>query len=136
MCLLIQIPSPTCPPVFTSVLTKARRSGRIALRLLMKRAKNGHTLTLLLREKKRHFVLNRADSKVGISISDVESAVGMEVDVRIPSSRLVPRSMNEGTPLIESAPKSPVARAFDEIADLFSPRDESGAATRSKRWRQ
>ncbi len=94
-----------------------------------------HTLDML-REKKRHFVLNRADSKVGISISDVESAVGMEVDVRIPSSRLVPRSMNEGTPLVESAPKSPVARALDEIADLFSPRRETGAAIKSKRWRQ
>ncbi len=94
-----------------------------------------HTLEML-RDKKRHFVLNRADSKVGISISDVESSVGMPVDVRIPSSRLVPRSMNEGMPLIESAPKSPVARAFIEIADIFSPLDGSGPAAKARRWRQ
>lgn len=94
-----------------------------------------HTLEML-REKKRHFVLNRADSKVGISISDVESAVGMPVDVRVPSSRLVPRSMNEGTPLIESAPKSPVSRAFLEVADIFTPPDGSGSAAKSRRWRQ
>ena len=94
-----------------------------------------HTLEML-REKKRHFVLNRADSKVGISVSDVESSVGMPVDVRIPSSRLVPRSMNEGTPLVESAPKSPVARAFTEVADIFSPLDGSGAAAKARRWRQ
>jgi pilus assembly protein CpaE len=94
-----------------------------------------HTLEML-REKKRHFVLNRADSKVGISISDVESSVGMPVTVRIPSSRLVPRSMNEGTPLIESAPKSPVARAFVEVAEIFSPLDDSGSAAKARRRRQ
>ncbi len=89
----------------------------------------------MLREKRRHFVLNRADSKVGISIADVESAVGMAVDVRLPSSRLVPRSMNEGTPLVESSPKSPAARAFLEIANIFSPPSDSSAA-RARRWRQ
>lgn len=92
-----------------------------------------HTLDML-REKRRHFVLNRADSKVGISIADVEAAVGLSVDVRVPSSRLVPRSMNEGTPLVESSPKAPVARAFAEIADLFAPSDP--AQGKSRRWRQ
>lgn len=94
-----------------------------------------HTLELL-REKRKHFVLNRADSKVGINVSDVEAAVGIEVGVRIPSSRLVPRSMNEGTPLIESAPKSPVARSFMEIADIFSPLSVSAEAPKARRWRQ
>lgn len=93
-----------------------------------------HTLEML-REKRKHFVLNRADSKVGINISDVESAVGMAVDVRVPSSRLVPRSMNEGTPLVESSAKTPVARAFLEVADLFSPQ-ENTAAAKARRWRQ
>jgi len=94
-----------------------------------------HTLELL-REKTKHFVLNRADSKVGINISDVEAAVGIEVGVRIPSSRLVPRSMNEGTPLIESSPKSPVARSFLEVADIFSPHDGNAEAPKARRWRQ
>lgn len=73
-----------------------------------------------LLSRRRHFVLNRADSKVGLSVSDVESAVGMRVDVRIPSSRLVPRSMNEGQPLVETAPKTPVARAFIDVAELVA----------------
>lgn len=94
-----------------------------------------HTLEML-REKRRHFVLNRADSKVGLSIADVESAVGMPVDVRVPSSRLVPRSMNEGQPLIESAPKSPVARAFVEVAEMFSTADGPDDSAKARRWRQ
>ncbi|NND04366.1 MAG: hypothetical protein HKN91_16440 [Acidimicrobiia bacterium] len=92
-----------------------------------------HTLDML-REKKRHFILNRADSKVGISISDVEAAVGLSVDVRLPSSRLVPRSMNEGTPLVETSPKAPVARSLMEVADLFSPLDApQGKPSRRRR---
>jgi len=73
-----------------------------------------------LMSKRRHFVLNRADSKVGLSVADVEAAVGMRVDVRIPSSRLVPRSMNEGQPLVESSPKAPVARSFMDVAELIA----------------
>ena len=91
-----------------------------------------HTLDML-REKKRHFILNRADSKVGISIADVEAAVGLSVDVRLPSSRLVPRSMNEGTPLVESSPKAPVARSLLEVADLFSPIDTPVKSSRRRR---
>ncbi len=91
-----------------------------------------HTLDML-RDKKRHFILNRADSKVGISTADVEAAVGLSVDVRLPSSRLVPRSMNEGTPLVESSPKTPVARSLMEVADLFSPLDAPSAKNPRRR---
>lgn len=80
-----------------------------------------------LLSKKRHFVLNRADSKVGLSVADVESAVGMRVDVRIPSSRLVPRSMNEGQPLVESSPKTPVARSFLDLAELVAGESLNGS---------
>lgn len=76
-----------------------------------------------LMSKHRHFVLNRADSKVGLKIGEVEAAVGMRVDVRVPSSRLVPRSMNEGRPLLEVSPKTPVARSFIDLAQLISETD-------------
>ena len=67
----------------------------------------------------RHFILNRADSKVGLTITDVEATVGMRVDAKIPSSRMMPRSMNEGTPIMESAPRAPVSRALWDIVDMF-----------------
>ena len=85
-----------------------------------------------LLSKRRHFVLNRADSKVGLSVADVESAVGMRVDVRIPSSRLVPRSMNEGQPLVETAAKAPVTRSFIEVAELLA--EQSFNGTKQSTW--
>jgi hypothetical protein len=37
--------------------------------------------------------------------------------------------------LVESSAKSPVARAFMEVADLFSPQEVTAAA-KARRWRQ
>jgi pilus assembly protein CpaE len=69
--------------------------------------------------QRRHFVLNRADSKVGLDSKDVEATVGLPVHVAIPSSRGVPLSMNQGTPIMESQPRSPVARQFGALTQRF-----------------
>ena len=45
-------------------------------------------------------VLNRADSKVGLDSSDVERVMKVQVDAMIPSSRLVPTSLNKGRPVV------------------------------------
>ncbi len=86
----------------------------------------------------RHFVLNRADSKVGLTTTDVEATVGMRIDASIPSSRMVPRSMNEGTPILESAPRAPVSRALWDIVDMFAAdgEDETEPVTGVRRRRR
>jgi pilus assembly protein CpaE len=65
---------------------------------------------------RRHFVLNRADSRVGLSTDDVASVAGMRIDLELPSSRQVPVSLNEGRPLMARNPRSPVARRIAELA--------------------
>lgn len=61
-------------------------------------------------------VLNRADSKVWLQPQEVERAVGSEIFARIPSDRVVPRSVNKGTPVVLDEPKSDVAKAMVGIA--------------------
>lgn len=63
-----------------------------------------------------HLVLNRASSKVGLTIDDIETTLGLQIDVRIPSSRNVPLSVNRGTPISLQDRKSPVGRAIEELA--------------------
>lgn len=70
--------------------------------------------------QRRTFVLNRANAKVGLSVSDVEAAIGMEASFQIPSSRIVPQATNEGTPVIEREGGNLAAR-FEEIASYFAP---------------
>ena len=64
-------------------------------------------------------ILNRADSRVGITNSDVTAIIGRVPQVRIPSDRAIPRSVNEGMPIALSHVRSSAARAFRELADIF-----------------
>lgn len=73
----------------------------------------------LARERIR-IVLNRADSKVGLRVQEVEKTLGTSVDVCIPSSRDVPLSINRGTPLVLAEPKSPVTVALGKLADALA----------------
>jgi pilus assembly protein CpaE len=76
-------------------------------------------------QQERHLVLNRADARVGLNVGDIEATVGLPVDVSVPSSRAVPISMNQGSPLLEQDQRSPVSRAFTELVGRF--RSESPA---------
>jgi len=70
---------------------------------------------------KRQLVLNRSDSKVGLDPADTEAALGMKIACSIPSSRDVPLSLNLGTPVVVSQPKSAVARQLQELLKLYAP---------------
>lgn len=75
----------------------------------------------------RHFVLNRADARVGIDVADVRAALGLDVSAAIPSSRAVPVSMNQGRPLVVDDSASPAARELVKLAHRFVP-DPGGTA--------
>jgi pilus assembly protein CpaE len=64
-----------------------------------------------------HFVVNRADSKVDLTIQDIERLLEIHVDSRIPSSPLVPRSINQGKLLWLDRRRSDVAKGVEALAD-------------------
>jgi pilus assembly protein CpaE len=70
--------------------------------------------------EKVSLVLNRADSRVGITPDDVSTIVGRVPDVLVPSDREIPRSINEGTPIVASRQHSNAAKAFRKLADRYS----------------
>jgi pilus assembly protein CpaE len=79
-----------------------------------------HTLDRLgFGAARRHVVLNRADSKVGLEISEVAEVLGVPIDLAIPSTRQVPISFNEGRPVVTAYAKSPVAKRIAELAERF-----------------
>jgi pilus assembly protein CpaE len=65
-------------------------------------------------------ILNRADSRVGITHDDVSAIIGRAPDILVPSDREIPRSVNEGTPIVASKDRSEAARAFQRLADMFT----------------
>ena len=60
----------------------------------------------------RSVVVNRADSKVGLSSEDVERVVRCPIAAHVPSSRAVPISINNGTPITIATPGHPVSQAI------------------------
>jgi pilus assembly protein CpaE len=88
-------------------------------------------LSLGFPRERFRLVLNRADSKVGLSSSEVERVMKVGIDTMIPSSRLVPSSLNSGVPVVLDQPKSEVAKAISTLALRFAPAPVDAGRKRS-----
>ena len=76
------------------------------------------TLDLLNYPRERwRLVLNRADSKVGLAVNEVEKTLKAPIVAQIPSSRDVPASINRGVPIVLDDPKHPVSLAIKDFAE-------------------
>ena len=115
------------PPGFTAeVITSIDSASDVVMvgmldSLSLKNTKLGlETLELMKYDPDRIFLLlNRAHSRVGISQSDVEAVLGRTPDIFIPSDREIPRTVNEGIPIVVARPQSEPAEAFGRLADLL-----------------
>jgi pilus assembly protein CpaE len=106
--------------------------------LSLKNTKLGlETLELMGYDRNRiKLVLNRADSKVGISKDDVAAIVGRSPDITVPSDREVPRAVNEGNPVALYSPRSEVAAAFRSLATQYAAASPVGAKQPRKMFRR
>ena len=82
--------------------------------------------------EKLRLILNRANSKVKLDVSEVERTLQVEADVLVPSDVIVPQSVNRGVPFVQGSPRSGVARSIEELADLFTTAEPAG---KKKRWK-
>lgn len=92
------------------------------------------TLALLDIPKERlHLMLNRADSKVKLDVGEVEKTLQVQAVAHVPSDVTVPISVNKGSPVVISAAKSGVARAFEHLAGRFLDGQAAVEKTSSRR---
>ena len=82
---------------------------------------------------KIHLILNRANSKVKLEVSEVERTLQVKAEALIPSDVVVPQSVNKGMPVVIDSPKSAIAKSLEQVADLFLPSTEPAAKKRG--WR-
>lgn len=69
---------------------------------------------------KIHLVVNRFHKKTRLNLSDVESALGMDVFWTIPNDfEPVSMGIDGGTPAVLRAPRSKVARSFKQLAETI-----------------
>jgi pilus assembly protein CpaE len=115
------------PPGFTpEVISSIDSSSDIVIvgmldSLSLKNTKLGlETLDLMGYDPSRvKVVLNRADSRVGITADDVHAVLGRVPDVMVPSDREIPRALNAGAPIMMAKPDSDAARAYAKLAKVF-----------------
>jgi pilus assembly protein CpaE len=76
------------------------------------------TMDLLNYPRERwRIVLNRADSKVGLAIHEVEKSLRTPTAAQIPSSRDVPAAINRGVPIVLDDPRHSVSMAIRRFAE-------------------
>jgi pilus assembly protein CpaE len=68
----------------------------------------------------RHVVMNFADAKGGLSVRDVETAIGTGVDVVVPRSAAVPASTNQGVPILAGGRRDPAAKELRRLVARFA----------------
>ncbi len=95
---------------------------------------------------KLKLVLNRANARVHLDVSDVERALGVNAQYRIPSDIAIPQAVNRGVPVVLDKPRAPAALALRDVAESFlhpdavlarprDPQPEPEPETRRRRWR-
>ncbi len=78
------------------------------------------TLDLLaLAAGKLKLVLNRANARVHLDVSDVERVLGVSAEYRIPSDIAVPQAVNRGVAVVLDKPRAPAALALRAVAESF-----------------
>jgi pilus assembly protein CpaE len=70
--------------------------------------------------EKLHLVLNRANSNVGLGVDQAEASLGVKAETLIPSDVVVPKSVNDGVPVVRYAPTAAVSLSLRELATRLS----------------
>ena len=84
------------------------------------------TLELLSFPKSRiRFILNRANTKVGLSKREVESALKVTINIEVPSDRAVPLSVNQGNPAVLANPSCDFAKAITALSRTLVPQQKA-----------
>jgi pilus assembly protein CpaE len=67
-----------------------------------------------------HLVMNRSQSKARLDEAKMAQQIGLEPTCNLPSTVLVPRSLNQGLPLVLSNRRSGFAKGIDALARLVA----------------
>lgn len=124
----------TCPSFSEGVLAALDRSDEVYLVAStdVTAVKNARVAVQKLRQldydiDRVRLVLNRADHRLNLPTKEVEEAIGLRVESRVPADIAVPRSQNKGVSVISDAPRCDVTKSIVALAKATATRaKESG----------
>jgi pilus assembly protein CpaE len=74
-----------------------------------------------LHPSSRHIVVNFDDRASGLTVLDVEQAIGRKVDTLLPRAIEVVRSTNQGVPMLQRNGRDKVTKRLQELVSRFTP---------------
>lgn len=73
----------------------------------------------------RHVVMNLADRSSGTDVREMETAIGLPIEIVVPRSRAVRLGNDVGRPVMERKRRGPAVRAFERLTDLIELNERS-----------
>jgi len=83
-----------------------------------------------LTRARRHLVINRVDTGIGLTVADIEGLMGMPAVVRVPRKRTILSAMNQGKALTELNARSEESKAMLELGRKLIAIGQKDASTR------
>lgn len=78
-------------------------------------------------------VLNFADKRTGLTVRDVETTIGLPVEIVLPHSRAVPFSTNAGVTMIQTSRRGPVTKGLAALLNKIETGTPAAGARTSRR---
>ena len=82
------------------------------------------------------YIMNRANTNVGLKTREVETALKVKVAHELPSDGTIPLTVNRGNPAVLAEPRCDFARAIGQIAKQLAPQTRNGAPAAAKQQRR
>ena len=128
------------PPAFTETILKAfdiADEYLLISTLDMPSLKNlkvtlGPLDALGMPRSKWNVVINRSTAKTGLSIQDVQDAIGLQITSTIPSSQMVPTMINQGRTIVSAKPRHKVSKAIFAISKIIDRKMSGQKSERSE----
>jgi pilus assembly protein CpaE len=79
------------------------------------------------------YVMNRANSNVGLKLREVEEALNVKIAFELPSDATVPLTVNRGNPAVLAEPRSEFAKAVHSVAKQLAPQARPAATPKAPR---
>jgi pilus assembly protein CpaE len=78
------------------------------------------------------YIMNRANTNVGLKTREVEAALKVKIAHELPSDGTIPLTVNRGNPAVLAEPRCEFSRAIGQIAKQIAPQTRAAAPSPAK----
>jgi pilus assembly protein CpaE len=78
------------------------------------------------------YIMNRANTNVGLKTREVETALNVKIAHELPSDGMIPLTVNRGNPAVLAEPRCDFSKAIGQLAKQLAPQGRMGMPSAPK----